>query len=460
MTHKMFRRTASWCAVIALSPVAAAHAQGGILGRMLDRAVTKVEQEIDRKASDTAAGRQPARPVAPSTSSSPASTPATAATPLAGRSIGPRATERQGEAPRNLWLDVRYGAKFIPPAGKPQIIATNPYLLPDRFLFTSLQGLACLPDGGLIVSGKGWENGDVSGIGWWRIAADGAVTPLAAWPEYPRTARPEPYKFSAASDGSLLTASEHAIYRVRGEAVERLAGRDGTSGYRDGPASDALFKAPGVPVEDGMGNIWVADQQGCVLRRIASDGMVSTVIGQALSGCGERSGGERIPLDTIAWDAVHGESVAGGSTMVAQPTHDMHVTVWRIRPDGQARRVYYTVKAGRSAIGQNMDTIWTLAVDPQGAIFVATRPIPGFARRQIMRLDEKTARLVPVTGAAFGDPDIRPGREEDPYDGPAAHASFRESKRMCFGPDRTLFVLDEHLLRRVNTDGTVRTWAY
>lgn len=95
---------------------------------------------------------------------------------------------------------------------------------------------------------------------------------------------------------------------------------------------------------------------------------------------------------------------------------------------------------------------------------VASRLLADRARRQVMRLDETRGKPIVLTGQSFGKEfagnDYRPGHEEAPYDGVAAHASFREAKNLCYGPDRTPFVLDEHQVRRFDADGLVRTWAY
>ena len=373
----------------------------------------------------------------------------------------PSATVKVATVPQTLWLQVQRDQKFIPPEGPPaQIIATNPYLTPDNFFFASVTEMACLPDGGVLVSGEAWNRGDYTQSAWWRIAPDGAIAALPYRTNANDTTKaPLTYRFSVAPDGSLLTSGRQMIYRVRGQATQFIAGQNEVSGFKDGLRGAALFKDPKSPIADDAGNIWVVDQNGCALRRISPDGLVTTVIGPDRA-CGDLPGGERVTLTSIAWDSVHGELVSGGSAIVGKPTHDMHVTAWRIKPDGQARRVYYTLKNGKSPVGQNTDHIWALAVDAKGQITVSTRQMGGRARRQMMRLDEAKARLVPLTGQALTADHMRPGHEEAPYDGPAARANFRDSKAMCYAPDNTLFVLDEHLIRRLSPAGQVTTWAY
>ncbi|PZQ65770.1 MAG: hypothetical protein DI570_00530 [Phenylobacterium zucineum] len=375
----------------------------------------------------------------------------------------PSATTKVTVPPQTLWLQVQRDQKFIPPEGPPaQIIAVNPYLTPDNFFFATVTEMACAPEGSVLVSGEAWNRGNYTNVGWWRIMPDGAIAALP----YRTTANdstkaPLAYRFSLTPDGSFVTSGRQMIYRVRNGTTQFIAGQNEVTGFRDGVRGAALFKDTDSPIEDDAGNIWISDQGGCALRKISPGGVVTTLIGPDRSTCGsEAPVEERITLGSIAWDNVNKEIVAAGSTIVGKPRHDMHVMVWRIRPDGQARRVYYTLKNGRSPVGQNMDHIWAVAVDPKGRVTVATRQMGGRARRQMMRLDEATARLVPLTGQSLTADHMRPGHEEAPYDGPAARANFREAKSMCYAPDGTLYVLDEHLVRRLGTDGAVRTWAY
>lgn len=399
-----------------------------------------------------------------------------ASSAIAGGSAGPSVTSRRSTVPFSFWFAASRGTKrgdsyncsdgvetsAFRPCNKPTITVTNPYMAADSFVFATLQGMDCAPDGSLVIGGEGWANGDVNSVGWWRIAPDGAVTPLytSAWGE----TSPLPVNkasFSVAPDNSLIASSRDAIWRIRDGRTQLIAGSDAVEGYRDGAGRDALFKDPGIPVIDDAGNIWVADGNGCRLRRIAPDGMVSTMIGEDRTVCSERPVGERVVLGSLAWDPVNKELVAAGSTIVGRPVHDMHVSIWRISATGEARRVYYTVKAGRSPIGQNMDHIWAASVDATGRIIVGTLPIPYRYGRVVMRLDEKAGRLVFMSGNSFSDADLIPGREDWPIDGPSPRAMFRQTKRICHTPDRATFVLDEHLVRRFEPGGAnVTSWAY
>lgn len=432
----------------------AAHvpANAGELEGLFKRAAQRIKDEAARKAEDRVvdAARQPLR--AAERQAQPDGTRAGTAAATNRSYDAPRADVRIGGAPQSLWLAPRMGGKFAAMEGAPaQVVAVNPYLDPQRPFFGTLHHLQCAADGSVVVSGDAGldAQGGTAGRGWWKIAADGAITPLATRRlDAPGEVR-SGFPFALARDGTLLAANEDALLRIDANGNAR--------------AIASGLSRVGQPVLDPAGNAWFANDDGCELRRLAPDGSTTTVIPRERGACGTLPVAERVNLQTLAWDPVHGELVAGGGRIVDKPL-DMHVTLWRIRPDGQARRVYYTVKAGRSPIGQNTDTIWSLTVDAQGHIVVATRLMDDQARRQVMRLDEARGRLVPLTGQSyrksFGGDDYRPGHEEAPYDGPAASANFREAKDLCYGPDGTLFVLDEHQLRRLDTDGRVRTWAY
>lgn len=452
---------------------APAQAQG-LFGDLVRRA----KQEAERKAREELQRRVTGTPSSSSgspSSSYPSSSGAPSSGGFAGSSVGPSATTMIGSVPQRLSIESltfwqqRGGVKFAG-QGPTDLIATNPYLSPGNPLFAGLDGVDCAADGSVIVSGDGWANGDFSGEGWWRVAADGTITPLAT-EAFERRSQPLTGKFGVTSDGSLVSAYREAIYRVTpGGGFQRIAGMTGTPGYADGPATAARFKTPGAPLQDPQGNVWVVDaggrdeNQACALRRIGPDGMVSTVIGPDRSGCRNATPApQRVMMNAIAWDAANGELVTAG--IATQLTDsDLHTSIWRVKPDGQARRVYYNVKAGRSPAGGNVDGIYQIAVDRLGRISVLGATIPnGNVNRRIMRLNESTGRLVSITGQGAAARSTR----AYPLDGPAAaadiHTNVTNNKAgasMCFAPDGTLFFIDASLLRRLNTDGTVRTWAY
>ena len=123
---------------------------------------------------------------------------------------------------------------------------------------------------------------------------------------------------------------------------------------------------------DAQGNVYTVDQAGYVLRRVAADGSVGTVLRREQVCTGAPP--DRITLTELAWDAGRNELVRGGD-MLTQ--NQVFTNVWRIRPDGQARRVLLAHKVGsKSPAGAQLDGLSTLAVDAQGRIHTASRVMP------------------------------------------------------------------------------------
>ena len=90
------------------------------------------------------------------------------------------------------------------------------------------------------------------------------------------------------TEGRFLDLGERTYgFRVRKIApdgqVTTLAGT-GEPGYRDGPALNAQFDVPIGVVADEKGNVYVVDSGAHRIRRISSDGVVSTVAGSGVAG--------------------------------------------------------------------------------------------------------------------------------------------------------------------------------
>jgi len=125
-----------------------------------------------------------------------------------------------------------------------------------------------------------------------KVGIDGVVTTLAGGSEGfadgvgSAAAFHTPSGMAIDSAGNLIVADtgNNAIRKVtmQGE-VTTLAG-NGKAGHADGPAAQAQFNGPlGVAV-DKAGNVYVADTYNDRVRRIGTDGMVSTVAGSGVPG--------------------------------------------------------------------------------------------------------------------------------------------------------------------------------
>src|SRR6185437_5909379 len=86
--------------------------------------------------------------------------------------------------------------------------------------------------------------------------------------------------------GNIYFAEDEAgtIRKITpGGSVTTLVGTPGKHfGYRDGPAATALFNSPAALTVDTAGNIFVADAGNYRIRKITTDGMVTTFAGSGL----------------------------------------------------------------------------------------------------------------------------------------------------------------------------------
>jgi uncharacterized protein (TIGR03437 family) len=85
--------------------------------------------------------------------------------------------------------------------------------------------------------------------------------------------------------GSGLDGGDFRIWQVASGRIAPAAGTGLKSFSGDGgPAATAQFDAPGGIARDARGNLFIADTQNNRIRKIAPDGVVTTVAGNALAG--------------------------------------------------------------------------------------------------------------------------------------------------------------------------------
>ena len=121
-----------------------------------------------------------------------------------------------------------------------------------------------------------------------RVLATGSVVTLSAGPPgaidgpLAQASFDFPEGLVQAADGSVYIAdmSNHTIRKVAPDGtVSTVAGVAGRPGYSDGMGSQARFAWPRAITIDAAGVLYVADQGNYVVRRVAPDGTVTTVLG-------------------------------------------------------------------------------------------------------------------------------------------------------------------------------------
>lgn len=207
-----------------------------------------------------------------------------------------------------------------------------------------------------------------------RIAPDGTVTTIAgnAYDRGFADGQGATAKFSSPNGPSVDSAGNvyvadwdaNVIRKIAPDGtVATLAGKPGVSGLADGKGSAALFFNPHVTALDSVGNLFVSDTGNNAVRKVSPDGTVSTVAGPTQGKPGST--------------ATLSEPVG----LAVDPTGDLYVanftgnTVVRISPDGVVSLLAGTSGTVGTADGTGPAALFEIptgvALDGQGTLYVA-----------------------------------------------------------------------------------------
>ena len=208
-----------------------------------------------------------------------------------------------------------------------------------------------------------------------KISADGKATILAGSAEsgdvdgQGASARFNfPFGIDVDNDGNVYVADlfSYKIRKITPDGiVSTLAGS--TSGYKDGTGTNAQFGSPWDVATDGEGNVYVTD--GVRIRKITSDGQVSTVAGSTPGYLDGTTANARFgQLEGIAIDTA-------GNLYVCDVDNTMlrYLVVRRIAPDG------YVVTVAGSTSGQldgpgsvaKFDRVTGISMISNGTFYIA-----------------------------------------------------------------------------------------
>jgi sugar lactone lactonase YvrE len=163
-----------------------------------------------------------------------------------------------------------------------------------------------------------------------------------------------------ASTGSVFVVSQNMIQKVTpGGAVTTFAGGS-TAGHQDGSGESALFNRPVGLAIDAADNLYVADSDNAVVRKITPQGMVSTLAGSAgVQGSADGTGDAARFI--LPWAIA---SDPAGNVYLGDA---FDFTVRKITPDGMVSTV-----AGVSGSGK-----FSAGAAPGGLEFVTSLTVSG-----------------------------------------------------------------------------------
>jgi sugar lactone lactonase YvrE len=242
-----------------------------------------------------------------------------------------------------------------------------------------------------------------------------------------------PWGIGAGNAGSYLIAdlSNNRVRRVDATGTISTVAGTGTPGFSGdaGPATDAQLNTPTDVVFDGVGNMYVADQNNHRVRRVDLAGTITTVAGNGSPGVSGDGG----PATDATLDAP--EDIAFDSAGNLYVTDQDRIR--RVDTSGLISTVAGTVGLVPHAV----------AVDANDHLYVGDLR-DGRASR-IYRV-ESGARTV----VAGGGPNYDDG-------GLATDASLDFPTDLAFDGDGNLYIADarDHRVRRVDNSGVITTVA-
>ena len=246
--------------------------------------------------------------------------------------------------------------------------------------------------------------------------------------------------------GNLFVADQqnHTIREVSSiGVVTTLAGSAGAIGSTDGTGRAARFCYPSGVALDGTGNVFVADCNNCTIRKVTTVGEVTTLAGSAgASGTNDGMGNMARFSDScgVAVDSAGNVSVADT---------DNH-TIRKVTPAG----VVQTLAGSAGFIGDADGTgsaaqFWyprAVAADSAGNVFVAD------TYNHTIRKVTLAGNVTTLAGAAWSSGNV---------DGMGSAAQFNRPSGVAADSGGNVFVADfyNNTIRKVTSAGVVTTLA-
>jgi sugar lactone lactonase YvrE len=302
---------------------------------------------------------------------------------------------------------------------------------PTQAAFSDPFGIALAEDGSIYVADAG-ESNRIR-----KITSDGIVTTFAGSSEGfadgagAAASFNTPSGLAIDSSGNLYVADtgNNRIRKVTPQADVSTVAGDGTAGYLDGPAAQARFNGPiGVAV-DAKGNVYVADTYNDRMRKISTDGQVSTVAGGAQPGFAD---GDR---NTSLFDTPCGVAIANDGTLIVADTGNDRLR--KITPDGNVTTFPVSIN------GEDISNPVGLALTHDNYLYVAE-----LDRSRIVQIaPDGTAHVIAGRGSGFAN-----GSDSARFNQPAGIAVVQRTGELYVSDEANYLV--RKLARAVSDQST------
>lgn len=259
-----------------------------------------------------------------------------------------------------------------------------------------------------------------------------------------------PADLAVAADGALYVAdtANHRIRRIALDGIITTVAGIGTAGFAgDGaPADKAQLSSPAGVVVGVDGSVFIADSGNHRVRRVATDGRIETVAGDGTPGYGGDDGpASSARLNRPARVALGPD----GSLYIADAEN---CRVRRVAADGTIETVAGNGTCGYGGDGGNATDAQVSRVEGIAVAIDGSLWIPDLANHRIRRVGpEGVIRSLAGTGVAgYGG-----------EGGPGSAASFNEPSGLALGSEAEVLIADRlnHAVRRLGPDAVVTTLA-
>ena len=244
-----------------------------------------------------------------------------------------------------------------------------------------------------------------------------------------RFCRPAGLALDASGNLFVVDSSLNTLRKIAPDGtVSTFAGAAAMAGNVDGAGTVARFSAPlGLVYEPASGSLYVGDSGNATVRKVASDGIVSTFAG---------AGGGFGRVDHLGLDAL-------GNVLVAD---DGLLALFSITPAGAGFRIdaFGLGAADGHQTGAGFRSVYSVAAEASGSLLVSDRRNGAVRRVTADGTVTTAAGILPQAGF---------------IDGAALDARFGAPGAVAAAADGTTYALDQEgkRLRKIADDGTTST---
>ncbi|PFH07680.1 NHL repeat-containing protein [Collimonas sp. PA-H2] len=287
-----------------------------------------------------------------------------------------------------------------------------------------------------------------------KITPDGVVTTLVGRPMNEVVQVPidgaaavarmrHPAGVTVDGAGNLYVADEgfEMVRKISSEGMVSSVAGNYQRGAVDGIGKDAQFDAPTGVALDPAGNVYIADSRNAAIRKISVAGVVTTAAGRMRRG-GVKDGVAAAAQFDSPYDLTADKQ---GNLYVADTGNSM---IRKISPAGLVTTIAGTHKAVyTSDDGKATDYAGAtgIAIDGAGYLYLVDMD------NNVVRKRSPAGKITLLAGV--------PGPSSGSVDGPGPMARFKQPFRVALDSSGNLYIADNQTIRKIDSSGMVTTFA-